>query len=86
MSTPAGPQIIAEVGSVVMAEEGPRVLVIDRGTGPLAAIAFVLGIFALVLGRGDTERHPSPYPGHLLSGGIGTLDAVLTVAVQGAAR
>jgi hypothetical protein len=56
-------QIIAEIGRVVVAEEGPLVLVIDRGTGPSATIAFVLCIFALVLGRGDTERRPSPYAG-----------------------
>lgn len=50
MSGPAKPTIIAEVGAVVVAEDGPLVVVVDRGTGPLAVLAFVLGVVALVCG------------------------------------
>jgi hypothetical protein len=50
MTAPAEPRILAEVGGLAVAEQGPLVLVVDRGTGPLATVAFVLGILALVPG------------------------------------
>lgn len=50
MSAPAEPRIVAEVGGLAVAEHGPLVLVIDRGTGPWATAAFVLGVVALVFG------------------------------------
>ena len=50
MTGPAEPRIVAEVGGLAVAEQGPLVLVVDRGTGPLATVAFVLGVVALVLG------------------------------------
>jgi len=34
----------------VIAEDGPRVLVVDRGNGPPAVLAFVAGVVALVFG------------------------------------
>jgi hypothetical protein len=50
MTDPAEPRILAEVGGLAVAEQGPLVVVVDRGTGPLATVAFVLGILALVPG------------------------------------
>jgi hypothetical protein len=50
MTASAEPQILAEVGGVAVAELGPLVVVVDRGTGPLATVAFVLGVLALVFG------------------------------------
>jgi hypothetical protein len=50
MTGPAEPRIVAEVGGLAVAEQGPLVLVVDRGTGPLATVAFVLGVVALVFG------------------------------------
>lgn len=50
MTAPAEPRIVAEVGGLAVAEQGPLVLVVDRGTGPLATVAFVLGVVALVFG------------------------------------
>jgi hypothetical protein len=50
MTAPAEPRILAEVGGLAVAEQGPLIVVVDRGTGPLATVAFVLGVFALVLG------------------------------------
>ena len=41
--SPGGPQILREVGGLVIAEDGPRVLV-DRGNGPPAILAFVAGV------------------------------------------
>jgi hypothetical protein len=50
MTASAQPHILAEVGGVAVAEHGPLVVVVDRGTGPLATVAFVLGVMALVFG------------------------------------
>ncbi|MBB3752811.1 hypothetical protein FHT44_005323 [Mycolicibacterium sp. BK634] len=44
------PRILREVGGLVIAEDGPLVLVIDRGNGPRAVLAFVAGVVALVFG------------------------------------
>jgi hypothetical protein len=43
-------RIIADRGGVVIAERGPLIIVIDRGTGPIASLAFVLGVVALIFG------------------------------------
>jgi hypothetical protein len=50
MTGPSEPRVVAEVGGLAVAELGPLVLVIDRGTGPLATVTFVLGVVALVFG------------------------------------
>lgn len=50
MTGPDQPRILAEVGGLVVAEQGPLVVVFDRGTGPWATVAFVLGVLALVFG------------------------------------
>jgi hypothetical protein len=50
MTAPVEPRILAEVGGLVVSEQGPLVVVFDRGTGPWATVAFVLGVLALVFG------------------------------------
>lgn len=50
MTGHAEPNVLAEVGGLVVAEHGARVLVVDRGTGSWATVAFVLGVMALVFG------------------------------------
>jgi hypothetical protein len=50
MTVPTEPHILAEVGGLAVAEQGPLIVVVDRGSVPLATVAFVLGVFALVLG------------------------------------
>ncbi len=50
MSAPREPVILAEQGGLVVAEQGPVVLVIDRGNGPLQITAFVLLVITLVFG------------------------------------
>ncbi len=50
MTAAAEPRIVAEIGGLVVAEDGPLVVVVDRGTGPSATIAFVMGVLALVFG------------------------------------
>ena len=44
------PRIVAEVGGLAVAEQGPLVVVVDRGTGPWATVAFALGVLTLVFG------------------------------------
>ena len=50
MTQPAQHRVLADIGGTVVAEQGPLVVVIDRGTGPLATTAFVLGVLAAVFG------------------------------------
>jgi len=50
MTTPATPRILADTGGLVVTDDGRRVNVIDRATGGLATVAFVLGIITLVVG------------------------------------
>jgi hypothetical protein len=44
------PHVLTEVGGLVVAEDGALVLVVDRGTGQWATVAFVLGVLTLVFG------------------------------------
>lgn len=50
MTSPGGPRIIGEQGGLVVAEDGPHVLVIDRGSGLTQITAFVLLVITLVFG------------------------------------
>ncbi|MCV7289501.1 hypothetical protein H7J87_29675 [Mycolicibacterium wolinskyi] len=50
MNTMGEPRIVAETGGLVVAEDGPNVVVVDRGNGPSEIFAFVLLIFTLVCG------------------------------------
>lgn len=50
MTSPGGQRIIAEQGGLVVAEDGPHVLVIDRGSGLTQIAAFVLLVITLVFG------------------------------------
>lgn len=50
MSAPTEPRTIADTGGLVVTDDGRRVLVFDRCTGALTVLAFVLGVFTLVVG------------------------------------
>ncbi|MGK2854999.1 MAG: hypothetical protein ACSLE3_13020, partial [Microbacteriaceae bacterium] len=50
MNTPQQPRILSEQGGLVIAEDGPRILVIDRGNGAGEITAFVLLVFTVVVG------------------------------------
>lgn len=68
MTSPGGPRILAEQGGLVVAEDGPHVLVIDRGSGLTQVAAFVLLVILLVFGGfgivsismalGDAQNNP----------------------------
>lgn len=49
MSTPTDPQILTDAGGLVVTDDGRRVNIIDRATGGLSTIAFVLGVIVLVV-------------------------------------
>lgn len=42
--------MLVDTGGLVVTDDGRRVLVIDRGTGGLAILAFVLGVLTLAVG------------------------------------
>lgn len=48
MTAPAQPRILADQGGVVIAENGPQIVVIDRGGGAREIAAFVVGVLALI--------------------------------------
>lgn len=50
MSAPAETRTLADTGGLVVTDDSRRVLVFDRGTGPLAVLAFVLGVLTVVIG------------------------------------
>ncbi|HNM86480.1 MAG TPA: hypothetical protein PKI77_18415 [Mycobacterium sp.] len=43
-------RILADTGGLLVSDDGRRVVVIDRRTGGLSTLAFVLGVTALVVG------------------------------------
>ncbi len=49
-STPTEAKVLADTGGLLVTDDGRRVLVIDRCTGALTTVAFVLGIMTLVVG------------------------------------
>jgi hypothetical protein len=50
VSAPVEPQILADTGGLLVTDDGRRVLVIDRCTGALTTVVFVLGVLTLVVG------------------------------------
>lgn len=91
MSAPAPePVILAEQGGLVVAEQGPVVLVIDRGNGPLQITAFVLLVITLVFGgfgivsviyaaAGSTAMPPAAIGAALLGVGIAAGAAMFVI-------
>jgi hypothetical protein len=85
MTAPAEPRILAEIGGLAVAEQGPLVLVVDRGTGPWATVAFVLGVVALVIGGfGAVALSLSAAKNAPLPWWLGAIFLVVGVACAGA--
>ncbi|WP_231963348.1 hypothetical protein [Mycobacterium adipatum] len=83
-------RILAEQGGLVIAEDGPRILVIDRGAGAAQVLAFVLliltvvfggfGIVSTVLALRDSQSNPPlVVAAVVLAAGIATAAALLFV-------
>jgi hypothetical protein len=84
VDTSAPPRTLADTGGLVITDDGRRVLVFDRGTGPVAILAFVLGMLTLAFaGFGAVALVagvPSPTMGAVFLT-IGLMLAALTLAV-----
>jgi hypothetical protein len=50
MTSATEPRVLVDTGGLLVTDDGRRVLVIDRRTGALAVIVFVLGVLAMVVG------------------------------------
>lgn len=50
MTAPADTRVLADTGGLVVTDDGRRVLVVDRCTGALSVMAFVLGLLTVVVG------------------------------------
>lgn len=84
MSAPAEPQILADTGGLLVTDDGRRVLVIDRCTGALTTIAFVLGVATIVVGGFGVVALVAGAPSRLLGWvfvGAGVVAAALTALV-----
>jgi hypothetical protein len=77
------PRVVADIGGFVVAEDGPVILLVDRGIGPLAIMAFVSGTVALVAGGFGIVVLASGSPQLPLTLGLG-LVAIGLFAVAGA--
>lgn len=89
METADAPRVLADTGGLLVSDDGRRVVVIDRRTGALSTLAFVLGILTLVvLGFGAvaalTATPSRPIGIMFLCAGL--LLALLTVVVVRAIR
>ncbi|WP_328355166.1 hypothetical protein OG976_24985 [Mycobacterium sp. NBC_00419] len=82
---PHEPSILREVGGVVIAEDGPRVLVIDRGNGPSAILAFVSGVLAVVCGGFGAVALAAVAAGHGAGLPTSLCAALLVVGIVAAA-
>nr|HRD14057.1 hypothetical protein [Mycobacterium sp.] len=81
----AEPRILREVGGLVIAESGPLVLVVDRGNGPPAILAFVAGVLALVFGGFGAATLTAAAIGHGTGVPLPVCTALLGVGVAAGA-
>lgn len=84
MTTPTEPQILADTGGLLVTDDGRRVLVIDRCTGALTTLAFVLGVITLVVGGFGLVAFIASMPSRALGAiflAVGLVFAVLTFLV-----
>lgn len=84
MTAPATPRILLDAGDLVMTDDGRRVNVIDRATGGLVTIAFVLGVLAVCVGGFGVVALVTGAPARLLGAlfvlvGLGLAGAVFSV-------
>lgn len=78
------PRILADTGGLLVTDDGRRVVVIDRRTGTLSTLAFVLGVITLVVagfGLVATLTDMPSRPLGIAFLGAGLLPAALIVLV-----
>ena len=81
---PADPRILGEVGGLVIAEDGPRVLVVDREMAHFAIVAFVTGVVAMVFGGFGTLTLFTAAAGHGAGLPLGLCIAMLAIGAVAA--
>jgi len=82
MSAPTEPRIMADTGGLLVTDDGRRVLVIDRCTGPLTTFAFVFGVITFVVGGFGLVALVANMPSRALGAAflaVGLAFAMLTV-------
>lgn len=80
MDATSHPRVLADTGGLVVTDDGRRVLVIDRGTGPLAVLAFVLGVLTLVIGGFGAVALVTGTPSQALGAAFVAAGAVLAAS------
>jgi hypothetical protein len=89
VSTPTQPRMLADTGGLLVTDDDRRVLVIDRCTGALSTLAFVLGVLTLVVGGFGLVAFIAAMPSRALGAAltaVGLVFAVLTFFVARAIR
>jgi hypothetical protein len=84
MSAPTETRIVADTGGLVVTDDGRRVLVFDRRTGPLTVLAFVLGVVTLVVAGFGAVALVAGTPSRVVGAaflGVGLAIAALTYVV-----
>lgn len=89
MAAPETSRVLADTGGLLVTDDGRRVVVIDRRTGALSTLAFVLGVTTLVVGGFGMVALLTALPSRMLGALFvvaGVVLAVLTVLVARAVR
>jgi hypothetical protein len=84
MNAPPEPRTLADTGGLIVTDDGRRVLVIDRCTGALATLAFVLGVITLVVAGFGAVALATSMPSRALGAiflAVGLAFALLTFLV-----
>ena len=84
MNAPPEPRTLADTGGLIVTDDGRRVLVIDRCTGALATLAFVLGVITLVVAGFGAVALATSMPSRALGAiflAVGLVFALLTFLV-----
>ncbi|SEH82857.1 hypothetical protein SAMN04489835_4622 [Mycolicibacterium rutilum] len=86
MDTPTENRVLIDTGGLVVTDDGRRVLVIDRGTGGLTVLAFVLGVLTVVVAGFGLVALIAGTPSRALGGVFVAVGAALAVATFLAVR
>ncbi|BBY42935.1 hypothetical protein [Mycolicibacterium celeriflavum] len=84
MDNPTESRVLADTGGLVVTDDGRRVLLVDRGTGPLTVLAFVLGVVTLVVAGFGVVAVLSGVPSRALGAvfvAVGVALAVVTFVI-----
>jgi hypothetical protein len=79
-------EVLADTGGLVVTDDGRRVLVLDRRTGALAILPFVLGVLTLVVGGFGLVAVVIGVPSRALGGGFLAVGFLLAAATYAVAR